>query len=86
MSDTTWRELIEQELKDHPGEQVIEVAPYESVLDVKFHNGYGSPEGPTFTAWTQNRVLFPVCYDGAEWVGSAPRNPCAEDTPHVGGY
>lgn len=84
--NTTWRELIGAELQGHPGEDVIEVAPSESVLDVEFSNSYGSPEGSTFTAWTQNRVLFPVCYDGAEWVGSAPRNPCDEETMHVGGY
>jgi hypothetical protein len=53
---------------------------------VRFENGYGGPEGPVFTAWTQNRVLFPVCYDGAESVSSVPRNPNGEATEHVGGY
>ncbi|AAN12438.1 hypothetical protein PBI_CHE8_40 [Mycobacterium phage Che8] len=83
---TTWRNLIEAELSEYPGETLIHVTPDESVLDVTFYAGYGSPEGPGFTAWTQNRVLFSVCYDGAEWVGSAPRNPCEEIAGPVGGF
>lgn len=82
----TWRELIGYELEGHPGENIIAVAPNEAALDVRFDNGYGTPHGPVFTAWTQNRVLFPVCYDGAEWVSSVPRNPSSEETEHVGGY
>lgn len=82
----TWRKLIEGELHDYPGEEIMAVAPNESVLDVEFDGGFGLPEGQVFTAWTQNRVLFPVCYDGAESVGSAPRNPSDEVTEHVGGY
>jgi hypothetical protein len=83
---STWRELIGYELESYPGEQIISVAPDEAVLDVKFDNGFGCPEGPVFTAWTQTRVLFPVCYDGAESVSSVPRNPSDEETSHVGGY
>ncbi len=82
----TWRELIGYELEPHPGEQIIAVVPDEAALDMKFDNGYGCPEGPVFTAWTQNRVVFPVCYDGAESVRSVPRNPTNEATEHVGGY
>lgn len=37
-----------------------------------------------FTAWTKNRVYFPVTHDGREWVDSVPRNPCNEATKHVG--
>ena len=51
----------------------------------QFHDGYGSPEGVPFTMWTEDRVYFPACYDGSEWVDSAPRNPCKEVMEHVGG-
>ena len=42
--------------------------------------------GDGSTAWTKTRVFFPVCYDGAEWVGSAPRNPSDEVTEHQGSW
>jgi hypothetical protein len=64
---------------------LLAVAPDESVLDVEFESGFGTSEGPAFTAWTATRVYFPVVYDGSEWVGSAPRNPCDEACEHVGG-
>lgn len=86
MGNVTWRKLIAYELESHPGEQIIAVAPNQAALDVAFNNGYGGPEGPIFTAWTQGRVLFPVCYDGAESVASVPRDPSDEVTRHVGGY
>lgn len=50
-----------------------------------FDGGFGGTEGRPFTAWSAARVHFPVCYDRAEWVESAPRNPCDEHTDHVGG-
>ena len=54
-------------------------------LDTKFDAGYGGTGGKSFTAWGEKFVYFPICYDGAEWVGSAPRNPCDIQTPHQGG-
>lgn len=50
-----------------------------------FYQGYGGTEGWWFTIWTADRVYFPVCYDGLEWIDSVPRYPCAEATEHVGG-
>lgn len=81
----TWRELITHELKRYPSETIVDVAPNESVLDVEFDNDFGATEGEPFTVWTQNRVLFPVRYDGAEWAASVSRNPDGEATEHVGG-
>lgn len=78
---TTWRELLQVETS---GEPVVAVAPDEAVLDVEFDNSYGAEEGPPFLAWTATRVFFPVVYDGAEWVGSAPRYPQPEPQKHVG--
>lgn len=51
----------------------------------KFDDGYGGSQGTHFTAWGKKFVYFPVVYDGAEWVGRAPRNVCDIKTPHCGG-
>lgn len=56
-----------------------------SVMDYDFDDGYGGINGPFFTAWTKDKVYFPICYDGAEWIGNVPRNPCNEATEHLGG-
>lgn len=64
---------------------------YSSIEDIKdeidysFDNGYGGTNGFSFTAWTEDRVYFPVQYDGAEWIESVPRIPCEETTDHLGG-
>ena len=50
-----------------------------------FDAGYGAEEGVAFTAWSENYVYFPINYDGAEWVGHAPRNPCDIKMEHQGG-
>lgn len=73
----TWREKLKHQLSLY-GESMEEVEfiyPEESVLDVPFDDGYGLAEGPDFLAFTAQRVYFPVCYDGMEWVGSVPRHP-----------
>lgn len=57
----------------------------EEELNKEFNDGYGCSEGEPFTSWGEKYVYFPVVYDGAEWVGSAPRNPCDEKCFHVGG-
>lgn len=54
-------------------------------LNLNFDAGYGAIEGPPFTLWTHKYVYFPLCYDGAEWVGSVPRNPENSPTFHLGG-
>lgn len=54
------------------------------LIDYEFDSGYGGENGPSFTAWTTNRVYFPVMYDGSEWISSVPRNPCDEATGHQG--
>lgn len=54
-------------------------------LNAEFDSGYGCEEGCAFTAWGENYVYFPIGYDGSEWVGSAPRNPCDESLSHQGG-
>lgn len=85
----TWADLIREEMKDKRDESptvhaVIDGGNLESFHE-KFDSGYGVSKGRLFTLWTEKRVYFPVCYDGAEWVGSVPRNPCLETTEHFGG-
>ena len=57
----------------------------EAALKKYFDDGYGRTVGEPFTAWGENWVYFPICYDGAEWVGHAPRNPCDTAMDHQGG-
>ncbi len=84
---TTWRKLIASEMTCAGDRGAIERCTLaDAELDEEFDSGYGSPEGKPFTAWTATRVYFPVCYDGAESVASAPREPCDEATEHVGGW
>lgn len=80
----TWRKMLETARHDDAS-AVVAVAPSEDVLDVEFDDGYGGSEGPPVLIWTEQRVYFPVVYDGAEWLGSAPRNPTSEGQEHVGG-
>ena len=54
-------------------------------MNRQFDGGYGGSEGTPFTAWSRDWVFFPVVYDGSEWVGYAPRNPCDIKTKHQGG-
>ncbi len=86
MSDTTWRAELDSAMKveGDPG-PVVAVAPREDILDVAFDAGFGLPDGPAVLIWTERRVYFPLKYDGAEWLESAPRHPQPEGQKHVGG-
>lgn len=87
MSFKSWREMLSVEMRDH-GEvldDLVSCTMTDEEMDKAFHRGYGSTNGIPFTAWTANRVYFPVQYDGAEWVGSVARNPDGVPTKHVGG-
>jgi len=77
-----WKELIKSEAK---GDVIIACTLSEEELLVDFDNGFGRSRGLRFTAWSEKYVYFPVVYDGSEWVGRAPRNPCKEKTGHHGG-
>jgi hypothetical protein len=82
---STWFKLINKALEIENDGPLIACTLTEKELHKSFYTGYGGEEGKSFTAWTENRVYFPACYDGAEWVASVPRNPCDEATGHVGG-
>lgn len=61
-------------------------ADTEECLEMPFDKGFGSTNGMPFTMWTAERVYFPACYDGAEWVDSVQRNPVNPHAKeHVGG-
>jgi hypothetical protein len=80
---TTWR--IQIEIARGDDGPITHCTLTEEEMDQEFDDGYGISKGKPFTAWSEKRVYFPVVYDGAEWVGSAPRHPCDEATGHQGG-
>lgn len=83
----SWKSMISEHMKEfgESFDDLVECTIDDEELSREFYDGYGGEEGSPFTLWTNNRVYFPVCYDGAEWVGSAPRNPCNESCRHFGG-
>ena len=94
----TWRQLISEEMDENGDswDNVVGKAlgrnpeaewkePSEVSLDASFDDGYGCTQGCRFTLWTHHYVYFPVCYDGAEWVGSVSRDPNGVAKAHVGG-
>lgn len=87
MKDSSWREMLTYEMKSR-GEALSDLEANtltEEEMDVKFDSGYGNTEGLPFTAWSAKTVYFPVCYDGAECVGSVSRHPDGKPTSHQGG-
>lgn len=82
-----WKELLQEEMGfyNETFDDVVECTLTEEQLMKQFDCGYGGTEGESFTVWTTNRVYFPICYDGAEWVGSVSRNPDGKPTRHFGG-
>lgn len=83
---TTWRKLIYAAMADKQDvSTIVYTTLSDDEWDTEFDNGYGGVRGCPFTLWTEDRVYFPICYDGAEWVGSAPRSPCNIALAHQGG-
>lgn len=81
-----WRNMLKAEFEAR-GDDFAKMTTTltEEQLNRVFDTGFGGSEGAPFTAWGEEYVYFPVVYDGAEWVGSAPRFICDEATEHVGG-
>ena len=84
---TTWRKEIE--LAMHKVEDSFENMEHSTLtceeLDKPFDDCFGGTHGEPFTLWTKDFVYFPLCYEGAEWAGSAPRWPCDIAMRHQGG-
>ncbi len=83
MAQESWHSMITDLLPE--GETIVASTLTDDEAKREFCIGFGSDEGKPFTAWSETRVFFPVVYDGSEWVGSVPRNPCAEASDHHGG-
>lgn len=83
---TTWRkELIRACKENKESFDDLTHTLTDKELDKKFDEGYGIEEGCSFTAWSNQWVYFPACYDGSEWVACVPRNPSEYKTSHIGG-
>ena len=90
----SWRQMITIEMNEH-GDSWLNVESIaidaddgrtvDEELDRVFYAGHGGEEGAYFTVWTNARVYFPVCYDGAEWPASVARHPDGKPAEHVGG-
>lgn len=64
----------------------IESLSFNDLLNQRFDDGYGGVEGADFVLITTEWVYFPICYDGAEWIGRVPRIPNETFKPgHFGG-
>lgn len=82
----TWKRLLQQSFEANKEDfSKIVTTLTEEEMNREFDAGYGGTNGEPFTAWGEQYVYFPICYDGAEWVGYAPRNPCNEKMDHQGG-
>lgn len=85
----TWDDVIEANItkpvRSWYNEDKIAEMP-EASFEREFDSGYGGTRGDYFCVWSKGYVYFPLCYDGAEWVGSAPRQPSPGYTQeHLGG-
>ena len=81
-----WYELL-KEATEETGDNIdkLQTTLTSDELYKSFDSGFGGTCGKEFTAWGERYVYFPVQYDGAEFGGYAPRNPCDEKTKHWGG-
>lgn len=86
MRITSWYEMLKEDAESD-GEDFDSLVFSCSIEELKkpFDSSYGGTEGSPFTAWGKDWVYFPICYDGAEWIGHAPRNPCEISMFHQGG-
>jgi len=71
-----WKNMLVEEMEKY-GETIADIISNtmtEEQMNEVFDDGYGIAYGCSFTVWTEKSVYFPVCYDGAEWVGRVARN------------
>jgi hypothetical protein len=86
MSKVNWKEMLIEAFKE-TGDNFdnLKTTLSKEELETEFDSSFGYAQGEPFTAWGDNYVYFPIVYDGAEWVGFAPRNVCDIKTGHWGG-
>lgn len=84
--NTSWFKLLKDKMTENGDDFTNRHCTLsEAELKEEFYGGYGGTNGKPFTAWGEKWVYFPICYDGSEWVGCAPRNPCDIAMDHQGG-
>ena len=82
---TNWKQMLIEAFEETGDDfEKMETTLTSEELVKEFDDGLGLSEGTHFTAWGEMYVYFPVVYDGAEWVGYAPRNVCDIRTSHWG--
>ncbi|MCL4315631.1 MAG: hypothetical protein M1527_01995 [Gammaproteobacteria bacterium] len=82
-----WKMMLDEALEEN-GEAWDDVEANtmtEADMAKALSSGYGNTQGRAFTVWTKRSVYFPLCYDGAEWVGRVSRHPDGKPTKHQGG-
>lgn len=84
MRITSWKKMFESGWPDETLTALV-IKGGDEAWSREFDSGYGSTQGAEFTAWSDEWVYFPICYDGREWIGRAPRNPGGEAMVHQGG-
>lgn len=84
---TNWKELLQEAMaaRSETIADLESITLTEADMGEQFDPGFGGTNGKPFTAWTAKTVYFPLCYDGAEWVGSVSRHPDGKPTCHQGG-
>lgn len=87
----SWRQVISEHLLSHGENEddIVFSTLSDAEMDRQFDPRRGWEMHYGFRAWTHSRVLFPVVYEGSEWVASVPRNPDLDpdtDVDHVGGF
>lgn len=79
----SWRELLRNARSNaNDKSDIVYCNVSEDVMNKKFDNGWGATEGEPFTVWSETHVYFPLEYDGAEYVGYAPRFPNDDPMSH----
>ena len=84
---SNWKKLLIETMQER-GESLDDIESNtmtDEEMNKNFDSGFGGINGIAFTVWTARAVYFPICYDGAEWVGSVSRNPDGKPTYHQGG-
>ena len=84
----SWEMMLDKALKENneTWSDIVQNTMNSDEMEKEFDPGFGLPEGIPFTVWTEKSVYFPICYDGAEWVGRVSRNPDGKPTDHQGGW
>lgn len=80
-----WYDMLQEIMKEDGEDFSKKVCTLSNdELKINFDSDSGGEKGKPFTAWGLKWVYFPICHDGEEWIGHAPRNPCDIPMNHQG--